>query len=137
MTYFDSDEYKEKERIKRERLAPLFARLDGPPGMISIGPGWYDLVLDLDAKLAEIDPDYTIAQVKEKFGGLRYYIESTVTFNGAYIESPFYKAVSAAEELSFKICEDCGAPGERRGGNWTITLCDACEAARDGDRRIA
>lgn len=34
---------------------------------------WEDLLIETDEKLAALDPAYTIVQVKEKFGGLRYY----------------------------------------------------------------
>ena len=136
MSTFDKDDYERKMAEKRERLASLYARLDGPPGMISVGPGWFDLVVDLDAKLAEIDPDYTIGQVKEKMGGLRFYASSAVDFDGDFRDSPFMLAIREAEGLSYRTCEDCGAPGKECGGGWTIVLCGACEAKRDGDRRI-
>jgi len=42
---------------------------------ISTGPGWYPLLVDLDDKLSELFPNYEVQQVKEKFGGLRYYWE--------------------------------------------------------------
>lgn len=41
---------------------------------ISCASGWYPLVIELDQRLAKIAPDYTLHQVKEKFGTLRYYI---------------------------------------------------------------
>lgn len=31
-------------------------------------PGWDDLLLDLNERLAKLDPGYQIRQVKEKFG---------------------------------------------------------------------
>jgi len=136
MSTFNAEEYERRQAIKRERLAPLYARLDGHPGMISVGPGWYDLVLALDARLAEIDPDYRIAQVKEKFGGLRYYASSTVNFDGDFRDSPFQQAINEAEALAWRTCEDCGAPGREAGGSWSIVLCEACETARAGDRKI-
>lgn len=40
---------------------------------ISLDSGWYPLIIDLNKKLAELDPDYEAHQVKEKFGSLRYY----------------------------------------------------------------
>lgn len=40
---------------------------------ISCTKGWYPLITEVNAKLREIDPAYEIHQVKEKFGGLRYY----------------------------------------------------------------
>ena len=35
---------------------------------------WHDLLVRCDAELEELCPGYNIAQIKEKFGGLRYYI---------------------------------------------------------------
>lgn len=63
------------------------------------------------------------AQVKEKFGGMRYYLSG-----GA---PEIYALVHEAEEASFHICEYCGAPGttdSKPGGYWLKTLCDACRA---------
>ena len=37
--------------------------------------GWYGILVELDKKLAKLDPDYVVLQAKEKFGGLRYYAE--------------------------------------------------------------
>jgi hypothetical protein len=38
---------------------------------ISHDARWYPLVISLDERLAAIDPDYIVHQVKEKFGTLR------------------------------------------------------------------
>lgn len=88
-----------------------------------IGEGWRPLVRGLDANLRELDPDYRIGQIKEKFGGLRYYVDE---FKGDADEGD--RLVRAAEELSFKICEDCGAPGITKAWNrfWVRTLCPLC-----------
>ena len=57
-------------------------------------------------------------QVKEKFGGLRFYIGSG---------SPeIYAMIRMAEQISYRICEDCGNPGKKRSGGWIRTLCDPC-----------
>jgi hypothetical protein len=48
---------------------------DGWGRWISCGPGWYPILARLDTGLAAIDPGYVVQQVKEKFGGLRYYTE--------------------------------------------------------------
>jgi len=50
---------------------------DGWGRWVSVGPGWYGLVCELDADLAAIDPGYIVHQVKEKFGTLRYYFASS------------------------------------------------------------
>lgn len=58
-----------------------------------------------------------IAQIKEKFGGLRFYV-------GGYVDDELNAAILQAEAASFKMCEVCGAEGSVRGGGWLKTLCD-------------
>jgi len=139
MSDSDQQAWEEARKIRRERLAPIFARLgDRPPGMISVGPGWFDLVLELDQRIAALDPDYTVAQVKEKFGGLCYYIERSEGYGPVenWSTDPIEVATREFEARSVMTCEDCGAPGEPRRGGWVITLCDACLADRGDDRKI-
>ena len=38
-----------------------------------VGKGWIPIIDQLDKDITELDPDYSIDQVKEKMGGLRYY----------------------------------------------------------------
>lgn len=87
------------------------------------GDGWYDLIERLCAVIQnhhENCPDVpqTVAvQVKEKFGGLRFYVDG----GDEYIHG----AIAAAETMSFRICEECGKPGDRvGGGGWIRTVCD-------------
>lgn len=47
----------------------------GDPCGVYIGQEWVEDVIELDRKLAEINPDYRIHQIKEKFGSLCYYCE--------------------------------------------------------------
>ena len=63
------------------------------------------------------------AQVKEKFGGLRFYM--------THGDDEIYKLVNEAEALSYKICEGCGKPAEKRDGHWIYTSCDDCHENRD------
>ena len=99
--------------------------------------GWYDIIdtlchtiqHHLDWKRgrdefktltdAEWDEGHgTVAvQVKEKWGGLRFYVSNS----DDYIDG----AISLAESLSLRTCEQCGAPGKPRGGGWVRTLCDS------------
>ena len=37
---------------------------------------WYDTIVMAHTRLTAIDPDYRIVQIKEKFGGLRYYFHT-------------------------------------------------------------
>jgi hypothetical protein len=68
-------------------------------------------------KVPELVPQVTLDQVKEKFGTLRFYY----TGGDNYIDG----MVRMAESMSGVICEECGAPGQRRGGGWIYTACDA------------
>jgi hypothetical protein len=67
--------------------------------------------------------DIRVLQVKEKFGGLRFYT------GGIPVEvaEKVYAAISMAESMSYVICEECGCPGKlREDRSWLLTLCDAC-----------
>lgn len=61
-------------------------------------------------------PQVVISQVKEKFGGLRfYYVGGDAAIEGM---------VRMAEGIASYTCEDCGSPGYTRPGGWLRTLCD-------------
>lgn len=55
-------------------------------------------------------------QVKEKFGGLRFYYSG----GDEYIAG----LVSMAESMSDRTCEVCGSPGTHTEGGWIRTLCE-------------
>ena len=82
------------------------------------GDGWVPLIDKLIQDCIAAGWNKELLQVKEKFGGLRFYI------GGASDE--VHDLVTAAEDLSFKVCEVCGDAGEPRDGGWIKTLCDAC-----------
>jgi RNA polymerase-binding transcription factor DksA len=97
------------------------------------GDGWEPIirkVAEAAEKLnnATEDPDMWIiaVQVKEKFGGLRYYVQNA--------PDEIDDMISEAENASYTICETCGKPGEPRKGGWLKTLCDDCHAERNKDR---
>lgn len=84
-----------------------------------VGPGWSHLVTDLVDNLLTVGWNGTVFQVKEKFGGLRFYI-------GTGTEAMF-DLIRAAEERSFQVCEDCGAMATLREHlPWMRTLCTTC-----------
>lgn len=62
--------------------------------------------------------DYTIDQVKEKFGGLCWYDD------GGNDET--YKIIIKYEELSYKICQQCGKPAEYMTKHWIGYYCEKC-----------
>jgi len=101
------------------------------------GDGWKEIICDLYDALEKIDVQYTIAQIKEKLGGLRYYVDVDKKYFNEKDESKkgpldepfktFYQLIHDAEARSLTVCEQCGKPGQRRGGSLIRTLCDACE----------
>ena len=65
-------------------------------------------------------------QVKEKFGGLRFYYQG----GDRHISG----MVRMAESWASVTCEVCGAPGTIRHGGWIKTLCDAHHEEREEKR---
>jgi hypothetical protein len=64
-------------------------------------------------------PQIVASQVKEKFGGLRFYV------NGANKEQ--YAKISFAEALSYHICELCGSTKDiGHTSGWVTTMCKEC-----------
>ena len=99
---------------------------------LGTGIGWYNLIYTLtnciDGRLEHLNKDggnrkVVIAQIKEKFGGLRYYADGDV-------DEQMDGMIDFAEALSYTICEECGAPGKLRSGGWMRTLCDKHEEER-------
>jgi len=89
-----------------------------------IGAGWFQLVRELDTKIAELCPDYVVDQVKEKFGGLRYYIGLNCDVDKTTSDK-IYKMIREAEAKSETVCEICGNPGENISiGYYITTRCD-------------
>lgn len=96
---------------------------DGVSQTLDIGDGWIHLVVNLHIELKRLDPDYVLAQVKEKFGGLRYYAFCTSLDD--QIRSKFRSLIHDAEGLSYTICEETGKPGilmRKKDGYWIRTL---------------
>jgi len=74
---------------------------------IDCDDGWLNLINDCHEKLSSIDPNYTIFQIKQKFGTLRYYAEPS---QEKFIHD-FRAIISEHERLSGQICEMSGAEG--------------------------
>jgi len=104
-----------------------------------IGDGWYQIVdslcsniqnyIDWKNRSAEAGykdykpvPQVVAMQVKEKFGGLRFYYEGG--------DEQIYGMVRMAESWAYRACEECGNVGKTRSGGWIKTLCDKHEEER-------
>lgn len=110
-----------------DHIDRLYNRFRDVTCEITIGPGWEKLVTELDEKLREIDPYYTVSQIKEKYGKLRYYADpSDYSRTPRADQDGFFQAIWQAEQDSATICEECGAPGElgQWNGYWWLTACE-------------
>lgn len=117
--------------MKKQKYNPLFKKIKGF-GQVEyyLSYGWGELLVKLMDKiypLVEKDnlfDSFEIAQVKEKFSGLRFYTN---------IETDeIHSHIREAEELSYHICETCGSLENivcTQG--WLITLCDSCAKKQD------
>jgi hypothetical protein len=92
--------------------------------------GWFDILWrlcgDLEPLVAEFEvaggPKFEVLQVKEKFGGLRFYVNCR--------NDAIRQRILAAQEESFDTCEICGQPCELREDSWIKTLCDLHDGAQ-------
>jgi len=133
-----------------EKYPKIFAQKDWPMTQTAMcwhfecSDGWYDLIDSLCSEIqAHIDnenwsiqykresgklpadaPDFfqvEATQVKEKFGGLRFYVN--------YYDDYIRGLISMAETISYKTCETCGLPGKPNDDGWIATLCETCRDA--------
>ena len=104
----------ENDFPKYSCLEELWPRLDAGMGCGGyIGKGWYDLVRKLDVGIAEIYPDYVLDQIKEKFGGLRFYIAPLPETLPQADRDKIYALIRVAEDESEITCDICGKRGKR------------------------
>ena len=87
---------------------------------ICVGSGWFNILHDLCTKIMEVAPETIAIQVKEKFGGLRFYYWPH--------SEAVDKLVSEAEAEALSTCEYCGTNTDvtTEGPGWVKTLCKSC-----------
>ena len=95
-------------------------------------PGWGAPIREIDEFISQYDPDYKVDQIKEKFGGLRFYfsLSKDHSLDSKTIDE-IYRFVSEKEEATMSICEQCGVDSKQQNRNmWISTLCDDCYEQR-------
>jgi len=135
----------EKDRLLCERYPEIFKDRRGDPKetLMCFGfecsDGWFDIIDTLckniqhhltyhrarkHTTIEEFEERFQVraVQVKEKFGGLRFYVNN----EDEYVRG----LIAMAESFSFKTCEDCGLPGVPRTGGWIRTLCESCHTEK-------
>ena len=99
-------------RTYREDRGPI---LDSKA--FGVGEGWLHLIKDMIEELIALGWDKRLVQAKEKFGGLRFYLET-------YPEGA-HELIIKYENMSHETCETCGIHGSpRKISGWIHTLCD-------------
>jgi hypothetical protein len=125
----DFEKYDAFEKAMTEKYPLMFS---DPMGGFCVDEGWWPILTNLCAniqhhldwknKKSEVIPQVTVAQIKEKFGGLRFY------YDGG--DDQIQGMVTMAEAWASNTCETCGKPGQQRSGGWIKTLCDEHESER-------
>jgi len=114
-----------------EAFPSMFKNMYGSPQEtcmafgIECGDGWFDLIYKLcEAIQQELqnngNPPFTVDQVKEKFGSLRFYYSG---YNNEAISS----FIKIAEDISAVTCEQCGKPGKPTTKGWIKIRCSECQ----------
>lgn len=93
------------------------------------GDGWVPLIESLIIDLIALGWDKKLSQVKEKFGGLRFYIDES-GLSRATMEV-VTERIREAEDKSMTVCETCGEPGSPHGSYWLKTVCPECSGKKE------
>ncbi len=96
----------------------------------AVNNGWLGVIKELIEELIKLGWDKRICQVKEKFGGLRFYPDE--------LNDEGYQLILKSEKLSYLVCEICGEVGELRNDiGWYRTLCDKhYNEFKDGQKNL-
>jgi len=78
--------------------------------------GWHDIINSLYDDLVVLGWDRTLFQIKEKFGGLRFYTGEC--------SDEMYDRIAEAERKSVETCMRCGKRGFATDCGWILTLCE-------------
>ena len=120
--------YKDFPSLYRQK--DWFIKESCMPWGFEFGSGWFQIVYDLSKRIMEIDPGVQASQVKEKFGGLRFYVSNVARETSDAV----FEAIDKAEAFSLETCENCGNLGKPNEFGWIVTLCDGCRVKRNESR---
>ena len=134
MMSLEFEKYDEFAKRMEERFPKMFAE---PYGGFCCGEGWWPIIeslcsniqhyLNWKNKESEIVPQVIVRQVKEKFGGLRFYYDGgDDRINGM---------VRVAESWADHTCEDCGNKATRQTTGWIKNVCNVHFVERETARK--
>ncbi len=108
-------EDKEHSISKQEELQKKYPEILGGV-WLSVKDGWLPIIKKLCASLMNTENPPVAVQVKEKFGGLRFYVDRSSQEQDDLIR--------LAEGKASRTCEVCGAPGALKNDRgWYRTSC--------------
>ena len=134
----DSDlEFQEYDAFVKHLETTYPQMFAGQYGGIECAAGWWPIIASLCASIQHhIDwknqqsqpvPQVTVTQIKEKFGGLRFYYDG----GDEYISG----LVTMAAGWASHACEECGSQGVLRHGGWLKTLCNTHHNLRESRKK--
>jgi len=109
-----------KESIQK-RFREHIAGFLGFGLIITCRDGWNEIIWDALDQASKLDPDMTVVQIKEKFGGLDIHINSQ--------KSEICTILEQAREKSLQTCEACGTMKDVTmfiKNSWMKTMCEKC-----------
>lgn len=128
-----SAEYEEFANRMEEKYPLMYG---GKYGGFAVGKGWWPIIESLSANIQShtdwwnknrenqpVIEQVVVEQIKEKFGGLRFYHQGG--------DEQIHGMVRMAEAWASHTCEECGAPGTSGGRGWIRTLCPVHRAEAD------
>jgi len=111
------EERKNKPKVERQEPYELFG--------VECGNGWKHLYQPITDYINEYNQTHKeepikICQIKEKFGGLRYYVD--------HYTDNLRKMIREAEEKSYNTCEICGKHIDKpiTENHWIYAECEEC-----------
>ncbi len=130
---YNEQEYEAFAKRMEERFPKMFSQ---PYGGFAVGPGWWPIIESLCANIqSRIDwwnknretrpviEQVVVEQIKEKFGGLRFYYQGG--------DDGIHGMVRMAEAWADHHCEECGKPGKSHSTGWIKTVCEEHAAERE------
>jgi hypothetical protein len=96
--------------------------------------GWFDILKECISEIKSIIDsrkfDFSefspkVAQIKEKYGALRFYLEGPLDMSAS---DALHDVIDAAEAKSLKVCEICGDKGSSMvtPNRWIVCRCKKC-----------
>jgi hypothetical protein len=135
-----SEEETRYDKFHKEMETKFPKMFSEPYGGFACGEGWWPILESLcvniqghidwknktRSRLLENNPyeheipnevaQVVVRQIKEKFGGLRFYYDGGDDAIGGMVRM--------AESWAGHTCEDCGSPATKQTSGWIKTVCD-------------